>query len=333
MMRRSQIARSLMLGVLVVAAQMAFSQTMYRVVPLPVVAKEPLAITSNGKLLVNGSNLNYYVCSKTHCRHLPLVRDDVYTHWVALNDQGMLTGDARRPTGGGQWAVRKDPLQGGGAHFLTPGIGVAIAADGAVIGRTLDYDAFLYTDHRITLTGLAGPFPEPTDINSNHVIVGRSRGADRRDHATMWIGGDPPMDLGMAPGHTGSWAMAINDAGIAVGYSYEPGVGWQPARFADGAVQVFLLPHSDDYGAARDINAAGTIVGSFTLHSEGRLVAGIVEGDRMVDLNTRLRPEDALRYNLWTADAINVAGEIAALHVDPQTNQPKAVRLEPIVEP
>jgi hypothetical protein len=50
----------------------------------------------------------------------------------------------------------------------------------------------------------------------------------------------------------------------------------------------------------------------------------------MVDLNTRLRPEDTLRYNLWSAKAINDAGQIAALHVDPETHQGKVVRLEPI---
>jgi hypothetical protein len=135
----------------------------------------------------------------------------------------------------------------------------------------------------------------------------------------------------LAPGHIASGAKAINDAGIVVGFSYHPTLQHQPARFADGSVQVFQLPNLNDWGWAMGINASGTIVGYFATADGSR--AGIVEGDRMVDLNTRLRPHDARRYKLWEASAINDAGEIAATSVDPQNENARAVRLEPIVEP
>lgn len=330
----TKLASGLAMTALTLIAQVAFAQTMYRVVPLPIVAKDPLAIASTGKLLVNGINLNYYVCSKTRCRLLPLVRDDVYTHWKSFNDRGMLTGDARHPKTFETWAVRKDPHQGGGTRFLTPGSGSAIAADGAVVGTRWGYGngdhAFLFTDHYIELSGLAGWDAEAWAINSIHTVVGRSKASNGAYHATRWLDGGSAQDLGTGPGDIESDAVAINDAGVAVGYSADHKNRRKPARFLEDGVQVFLLPHHEDYGTARDINAEGTIVGEFTLKYEGRLVAGIVEGDQMIDLNTRLRPQDALRYNLWAADAINDAGEIAALHVDPVTGQPKAVRLEPI---
>jgi uncharacterized membrane protein len=330
--RTTLTAHGLAIAALTLAAQAVPAQTIYRVVELPIVAGSPVAMDSRGKVLAFNSNGSYYLCGKAACRTLPRVRDGT-THWSDFNELGMLTGYATKP-GAGTWAVRKDPQQSGGARLLTPGFGGAIAPDGAVIGTTSDSSAFLYTDHRTELKGLVGPFPEPTDINSHHVIVGRSRGAGQRDHATMWVDGGEPQDLGMAPGHTDSWALAINDAGVAVGSSTDPTYDRQPARFSEGNVKVFLLPHADDSGMARGINSAGTIVGYIRQPSlGGKLVGGVVEGDRMVDLNTRLRREDAGRYDLWDVAGINDAGEIAALHVDPVTHRGRAVRLEPIAGP
>lgn len=319
------IAQVMAIAALALSVQPASAQTMYRVVRMALTGSTPIAINSKGKILLWSSNGSYYVCSETSCRILPRVQDGT-THWEDFNDLGMLAGTGVKP-GVGQQAIRKDPAHGGGAKFLTTGFGMAIAPDGAVVGRTQDYKAFLFTDHRIPLEGLAGPFPEPLDINSSHQIVGRSRGADNRDHATLWVDGGPAQDLGMAPGHGGSGARAINEAGVAVGYSSHPTFQNQPARFANGSVQVFEMPIAGTYGGAVGINSAGTIIGYYR---DVDTRAGIVEGDRMIDLNTRLRPEDALVYNLWTADAINENGQIAATHVDPVTHFPRVVRLDPI---
>jgi probable HAF family extracellular repeat protein len=319
------IARGLAMAALTLAAQLAYAQTMYRVVEIRLGSLgDPLAMDSNGKVLQFNSNGSYYICGKVDCRHLPRVRDGS-THWTDFNDQGVLTGYGSKPNGGGEWALRKDPLQGGGARYLTPGSGSAIAPDGAVVGTRWGHGsgdhAFLFTDHYIELGGLAGWDAEAWGINSLHAIVGRSKASNGAYHATLWLDGGSPQDLGTGPDDIESDALAINDAGVAAGYSTDHKDRRKPAQFFEGGVQVFLLPHADDYGTARDINAVGTIV------------AGIVEGDRMVDLNTRLRPEDALRYNLWTAEAINDAGQIAALHVDPVTRMGKVVRLERIAKP
>jgi hypothetical protein len=88
------------------------------------------------------------------------------------------------------------------------------------------------------------------------------------------------------------------------------------------------LPVVSAFGLALSINAAGSIVGYFG--HNGSTSAGTVEGDHMVDLNTRLRPVDAVVYNLHRASAINDAGQIAAMHVDPQTGGRMTVRLDPI---
>ncbi len=315
---RESIARSLATAVLVLAAQMAFGQNMYRVVPVH--SGGPFAIDSSGKILLGDADAVYYICSKSSCRALPSRHPQ--THWRNFNDQGALTGYSDDS------ALRKDPRQGGGAHVITHGYGLAIAPDGSVVGSDDNFRAFLFTDHRIALNGLAGRGTSADGINSRHEIVGRSFVSNRKYRATMWIDGGPPLDLGIAPGHDSSWALAINESGVAVGFSNDPVHAFQPARFANGSVQVFQLPTSHDWGIARGINATGTIVG-FLADLESS-VAGIVEGDRMVDLNTRLRPEDAVIYNLRTASAINDAGQIAAMHVDRQTGLSMAVRLDPI---
>jgi uncharacterized membrane protein len=328
MSRLALIASGVSMAVLTLAAPVAFAQTMYQVVPLLGSLVDPSAIDSKGRILGYTNNLNgdYLVCDEKICRTLPQ-KGYGSPHWIDINDQGMATGFGSKNARA--WVLRKVPPHNGGAKFLTPGIARAMAPDGAVVGRTEDYHAFLYTDHRIKLEGLTGRYPDPRDINSRHVIVGSSRAADNRDHATMWIDGGAPLDLGLFPGHFESAALAINDDGVAVGISRPTYSHSRPARFVDGNVEVFLLPKEDDEGTAGAINSAGTIVG-WIYSTSGGPSAGIVEGNRMIDLNTRLRPEDAERYNLWSAHAINDAGQIAALHVDPVTHQGRTVRLDPI---
>ena len=315
---QESLARGLATATLVLAAQMAFGQNMYRVVPVH--SGGPFAIDSSGKILLGDADAVCYICSKSSCRALPSRHPQ--THWRNFNDQGALTGYSDES------ALRKDAQHGGGARVITRGHGIAIAPDGSVVGSDEDGRAFLFTDHRIALNGLAGKGADADGINSRHEIVGRSFVSSRRYRATMWIDGGPPLDLGVAPGHDSSWALAINEPGVAVGFSNDPVRSFQPARFADGRVQVFQLPTSHHSGIAMGINATGTIVG-FLVDLESS-VAGIVEGDRMVDLNTRLRPEDAVIYNLRIAVAINDAGQIAAKHVDRQTGLSMAVRLDPI---
>lgn len=312
-------AAALLLAAQGLAVQRAVAQTMYRVVPVH--AGAPHAIDSSGKILLHDGDDIGYICSKASCRVLPSRHPQ--TFWRNFNDQGALTGYS------GESALRKDAQHGGGARVITRGYGIAIAPDGSVVGRDEHFHAFLFTDRRIPLIGLAGQGASASAINSRHQIVGRSGVAGGELYrATMWVDGGPPQDLGIAPGHDSSWALAINESGVAVGFSNHPVQSLQPARFANGSVQILQLPLADAWGLAQSINAAGSIVGWFGDRTS--TVAGIVEGDRMVDLNTRLRPADAAVYKLRNAVAINDAGQIAAAYVDAQTGHSMTVRLDPI---
>jgi len=169
-------------------------------------------------------------------------------------------------------------------------------------------------------------------VNSDHVIVGESEYAPGLGyHATLWVDG-LPTDLGVLPGARYSIAYAVNSSRVAVGTVYDGGQGFLPqaVRFAGGTVQKFRLPNADDYAEASSINDAGTIVGWIQQPSQGVGVAGIVEGDKMVDLNKRLHARDRARYHLYAAAWINNAGQIAATALDLQTGVQLTLRLDPV---
>ena len=327
MARMIQIARGLTLAALTLAAPMVIAQQKYRVVPTPCCVRDPVSIDAHGRIFGVGTDVRRFICTAAACHELPRYLRDRAMNWTAVNDQHVRTGYSAR--NGSSWALRKDPQQNG-SLFLTHGAGLAIAPDGAVVG-THDDRPFLYTDHLIKMRGLAFETGEPTAINSLHVIVGRSDAADGKEHATLWAaGGGAAEDLGLCAGHRYSWALALNEAGTAVGMCYDDYVVFYPARFEGGLVQRLRLPNDGDSGRALGINDSGIIVGRIVQPSLGRTVGGIAEGDRMVDLNLRLRRADANRYFISDAVGVNEAGQIAAQAIDSQDGRTKAVRLEPV---
>jgi probable HAF family extracellular repeat protein len=303
----------------------ARAQATYRVVPMPD-APYPFSIDSAGKVFAIGWDHGRLLCGKAACNAI-LPRHGDYTWW-AINDSHTLTGTV--PGDGTFFVVRKAKLQK--PERLTYGTGWAIAPDGAVVGQTNLGTPFVYTDHLQELPGIGGTRGRATAINADHVIVGESEFAfNLGNHATMWVDG-VPTDLGVLDGARYSIAYAVNRSRVAVGVAYDGGRGFLPQalRFADGTVQKFRLPNAGDYAEASSINDAGTIVGWIEQPSQGQGVAGIVEGEKMVDLNKRLRAQDRARYHLYSAAWINNAGQIAATALDLQTDTQLAVRLDPV---
>jgi probable HAF family extracellular repeat protein len=70
----------------------------------------------------------------------------------------------------------------------------------------------------------------------------------------------------------GGWAYAVNDAGVVVGYGYGAGTN-QPAKWtsagAGWTITALPLPPTAIGGVARDVNAAGTIVGEVVKSGTG----------------------------------------------------------------
>src|SRR4051794_29871178 len=68
------------------------------------------------------------------------------------------------------------------------------------------------------------------------------------------------IDLGTLPGDARSVGLAVNAGREAVGYSDDLTGHWRAFRWANGRMQALALPGPGN-SEAKDINAAGTIVG------------------------------------------------------------------------
>jgi hypothetical protein len=320
MMKPAFFVRCLMAAAAMMFSLAASAQTTYRVVRMPQ-GSQSISVDSHGKVFVWSAG-GKLLCSESACHAITPKLDN--HHWLGINDDHTLAGYAW--TGGSDyWVLRK--LKGQKAELLTPGFGLHIAPDGAVVGIDREGEAIIVTDHVEVLPGLGGIGASPLAINGAHVVAGASYlPPDRDARATLWVNGEP-LDLGLLPGDQGSQAYALNDAGVAVGHSYL-GSQSRPVRFADGVVRAFKLPLAGDSAIAYGINNSGTIVGSITGNGSSR--AGIVEGNRMIDLNDRIGSDDQARSRLWYASSINNAGQIAAIATDRQTGADAPVRLDPV---
>lgn len=124
-----------------------------------------------------------------------------------------------------------------------------------------------------SLPGLpnGGDYASASAINGRGKIVGESRTTlptgEVVMRAALWTNGQPE-DLGALKKKGDSSAMAINDAGVVVGYSTIPGsTSLVPARWTSG--KIAALPMAGGTGGfAVSINKSGTVVGRVYLSSD-----------------------------------------------------------------
>jgi probable HAF family extracellular repeat protein len=203
---------------------------------------------------------------------------------VAMNDAGVITGDAETGTGGplSLVAFRWSKAEG------FQGIGT-----------------------------LPGEFTRGNDINNAGHIVGESPfpGTGSFDaHAFLWTRQAGLIDLGTGS-NTGSVAFAINDHDVVVGQTLTRFVGpfygfvWTRAT---GLIE--FKPQTPFGSSANDVNNHGLVVGNF-----GQRVGNDIESralvwtraEGVVDLNTRIVGAPA-GLTLFSADAISDNGSILA---------------------
>lgn len=210
---------------------------------------------------------------------------DAAQSWAnAINNSGQIVGYSETTDSGRHgflWdnGTMTDIGTLGGYGSFARGINDA----GQIVGESFtdqgNWHAFHWQDGQMADLGtLGGNRSEAYDINNDGQIVGYSRLNDGSDynnsHAVLWESNGQLIDIGTLGSVEESKAMALNDSGQVVGYSYTD--MWQQRAFlwdsTDGMIDLnSLLPIDSGWAyleTAFDISNSGHIVGIGYLEPE-----------------------------------------------------------------
>ena len=159
-----------------------------------------------------------------------------------------------------------------------------------------------------TLPG--GTFSRANAINNLGQVVGDAETTPSYIglfHAFLYINGTM-TDLGTQPGVTVSFANAINDQGQVVGESCCAGGDRHAFIYSNGSM-TDLGTLGGSASEAVGINDSGQVVGRAS-NAFGDQRAFLYTNRVMIDVNSLIDP--SLNITLWSAPAINNAGQILA---------------------
>jgi probable HAF family extracellular repeat protein len=225
---------------------------------------------------------------------------------AGLNDRGDVAGwslDAegtQRPVlwRDGRWIDLGAPF-GGVAEGVANAVNDAGQATGQIGAHTLYYDGITSRELRI------GNTSEGLDINDRGVVVGGAvMPGDVVRRPFVWEHGRTTLLPSL--GGTFGQALAVNDAGQVVGYSYNAAGELLPFLYSGGTMTALA---GSGFGQAFDINEKGWVVG------EQDLAAFLWREGTRWDLNTLVAPDQAGRWTLLSAQGINESGAIVGYGV------------------
>jgi len=211
----------------------------------------------------------------------------------AINSNGQAAGYASAPAGPGSW--RQYPVMWNNGEMV---------------------------DLSPAFPGGLNTFAEATDINDSAQVVGYALPPPGA-HGFLWKNG-VVTDLGALPGANQSYALAVNNAGQVVGYSWAYDGPDHAYFWQDGLMSPLALLPGGQGTIARDINNLGQIVGADMSHR-----AVLWEGGAIWDLND-LVPDDS-GWTLRDARAINDLGQIVGWGII--NGNSHAFLLTPVPEP
>ena len=206
-------------------------------------------------------------------------------------------GAAQTIGGAGSYAMAvNDAGQTAGMFTTTDGQGHAFVTSGDALGGSALVDMG-------TLAG--GTWSSAYGINGSGEVVGYGNLASGAFRGFTWTQGGGYSELGTFGG-ANSYAMAINDSGVAAGSAQTSG-GWMNAFITNGSQLIDLGTLGGMSSYAYGINDQGEVVGYSKLSGTGETDAFLYENGVMIDLNRLI---DAPGWVLTQAYAINANGEI-----------------------
>lgn len=219
----------------------------------------------------------------------------------ALNGRGEVVGWSTNADG-----VRRPTLYSRGSFIdlaagvagYANGVANAVNASGQVTGQ-INGQTFIYAGGT-TRAVAVGNTSEGLGINDRGVVVGGAVMAGDVVRRPFMIDGGKTTLLPSLGGTFGQ-ALAVNNAGQVVGYSYTAGGELLPFLYSGGKMTALA---SSGFGEARDINDQGWIVGSRNLS------AYLWHDGVGRDLNALVAPDQAGRWALLSAQGINDSGAI-----------------------
>ena len=188
---------------------------------------------------------------------------------LGVNQSEVVVGDVVLTTGG-EVPILWSPGSWTPSFLNVTGIGNgnanAISDAGEIVGFGVDQPAVWDGQIRTDLSTLGGNVNQALGVNAAGVVVGTSQYfGDQNSRAFVWTRPGPIVEL-PAAGSTESFAMAINDAGVIVGFVWtaiggEHAVRWLPPATTGGTYTIQDLGLASS--VAYDINNAGEIVGNY----------------------------------------------------------------------
>lgn len=189
----------------------------------------------------------------------------------------------------------------------------AINNDSQVVGYSFetetDFNAFMYANGNLTTIGENNSANKKVYAINNHGVVTGSVMERHGKVAFKWSQQDGLIELGSLGGE--STALAINDDGVVVGYSYLDGDKIYHAFMWDGKKMTDLGTLGGKHSTANDLNQKGQVVGQAMNENNGRRAFVWTAQNGMQELPTG---SDEL---ISGAMAINSAGQIAGFIITP----------------
>lgn len=232
----------------------------------------------------------------------------------AMNDRGQVVGESETADGKvhayiWQAGTMADLGTLGGRNSIALGINDRGQVVGGADTRGGKEHAFLWRHGKMTDLGTLGggyTSSQAMAINAAGAVVGASYSdkvtqTGQQGHAFLWLSGRV-RDLGTVPGDRSSSAVAINDPGVAAGWSTDDRGGFHPLVWRNGK-PVSLPALGSGYTDVSHINARGTVIGTSVPRKGSTVHAVVWQSGKVTDLGT-------LGGDQSSADAINGQGWI-----------------------